>query len=177
MEYDDRNYLFVRSGLYLAIFLTLHYLYRWFPIVFISLFSAIYESVYQHMKIAFYTYLILTLIEFILFRNKMTDSKKFIYSHLFSAVLIPFITLVLFLMGAVVYDAERSYVVEIIYAIIITYLSGFSISIIEQELKDTEFSKRFKVFLLVIIVIMIVEFTVFTFNLPWHDIFANPYGT
>jgi len=80
-------------------------------------------------------------------------------------------------MGAVVYDAERSYVVEIIYAIIITYLSGFSISIIEQELKDTEFSKRFKVFLLVIIVIMIVEFTVFTFNLPWHDIFANPYGT
>ena len=175
MEYDDRNYLFVRSGLNLVIFLTLHYLYRWFPNVVISLFSAIYESVFQHMKISFYAYIILTLIEFILFRKKKTDAKKFIYSHLFSAVLIPFITLILFSIGAMVYG-ERSYVVEIIYAIIITYLSGFSISIIEQEFQDIEFSKRFKIFLLIIIVIMISEFTIFTFNLPWHDVFANPYG-
>jgi len=176
MEYDDKNYLFVRSGLYLVIFLTLHYLFKWFPNVVISLFSAIYESVFQHMKISFYAYIILTLIEFILFRNKIADAKKFIYSHLFSAVLIPFFILVLFSMGAMVYG-ERSYVVEIIYAIIITYLSGFSISIIEQEFQHIEFSKRFKIFLLIIIVIMIMEFTVFTFRLPFHDLFANPYGS
>ena len=79
-------------------------------------------------------------------------------------------------MGAVVYDAERSKVVEIIYALTITYLSGLSISVIEQELKEFEFSKRVKVLLLIIIVVMIIEFTVFTFNLPWHDVFADPYG-
>jgi uncharacterized membrane protein len=79
-------------------------------------------------------------------------------------------------MGAVVYDAERSKVIEIIYALTITFLSGVSVSLIEQELKEFEFSKRFKLFLLIIAVIMVIEFTVFTFNLPWHDIFADPYG-
>ena len=176
MEYDDKNYIFVRSGLYLVIFLLLHYLFKWFPNVVISLFSAIDESVFQHMKIAFYAYVILTLIEFLILRNKIADTKKFIYSHLFSAVIIPFMTLVLFSVGAMVYG-ERSYIVEIIYAISITYLTGLSVSIIEQELREIQFSKRFKMFLLIIIVIMIAEFTVFTFNLPWHDVFANPYGT
>jgi len=176
MEYDDKNYIFVRSGLYLVLFVLLHYLFHWFPYPFISLFSGIDESVYQHMKIAFYTYLILTGIELILFRNKITEPKKFIYSHLFSIVLIPLITLVLFLMGAVVYDAERSKVVEIIYALTITYISGLSVSLIEQEFKELEFSKRFKVFLLIIAVIMVIEFTVFTFRgNPWHDVFLNPY--
>lgn len=175
MDYDNRNYLFIRSGLYLVIFLILHYLFRWFPNLFISLFSAIYESVYQHMKIAFYAYIILTIIEFILFRKKIPDAKKFIYSHLFSVVFVPFIVFVLFSMGAMVYG-ERSYVVEIIYAITITYLSGFSISIIEQEIKEIEFSKRFKILLVIIIIIMILEFTIFTFNLPWHDVFQSPYG-
>ena len=60
MEYDDRNYIFVRSALYLVIFVLMHYLFHWFPYPAISLFSGIDESVYQHMKIAFYTYLILT---------------------------------------------------------------------------------------------------------------------
>ena len=176
MEYDDRNYIFVRSALYLVIFVLMHYLFHWFPYPFISLFSGIDESVYQHMKIAFYTYTIITVIELILFRNKITDTKKFIYSHLLSIILVPVITLILFLMGAVVYDAERSKVVEIIYALTITYLSGLTISVIEQELKEFEFSKRFKVLLFILIVIMIIEFTVFTFNLPWHDVFADPYG-
>ena len=175
MEYTDRNYIFVRSGLYLVIFVILHYLFHWFPNVFISLFSGIDESVYQHMKIAFYTYIILTIIEFFLFRTKITDIKKFVYSHLFSVVLIPLITVVLFLTGAMVFG-ERSKIVEIIYALTITYLSGLSVSIIEQEFKDIEFSKRFKVFLFIIIILMIIEFTVFTFNLPWHDVFADPYG-
>jgi cell shape-determining protein MreD len=143
----------------------------------ISLFSGLDESVFQHMKIAFYAYIVLTAIEFILFRKKINDIKKFIYSHLLSTMLIPLIVLILFLVGAMIYDSERSKVVEIIYALTITYLSGLSISIIEQEFKEIEFSKRFKALLFIIIIIMILEFTVFTIRgNPWHDLFANPYG-
>jgi hypothetical protein len=127
------------------------------------------------MKIAFLAYIILMLIELMLFRKKIADKKNFVYSHLLSAVLIPFFVFVLFLIGAMFYG-ERHFVVEIIYAITITYLSGLSITILEQEFEKVQFSKRFKIFLLIIIIIMIFEFTIFTFNLPWHDVFSNPYA-
>ncbi|MFW9822282.1 MAG: DUF6512 family protein [Candidatus Thorarchaeota archaeon] len=175
MDYTDKNYIFIRSGIYLVIFILLHYLFDWFPNVFTSLFSGINESVFQHMKIAFYAFILLSLIELIIFRNNLNDQKNFIYTHLISVLLIPLITLVLFFIGAMFYG-ERSYIIEIIYAIMITYLSGLSVSIIEQEIKDFKFSKRFKILLLVITAVLIAEFTVFTFNLPWHDVFANPYG-
>jgi hypothetical protein len=92
-----------------------------------------------------------------------------------STVLIPLITLILFLIGAMFYG-ERSYIVEIFYAISITYISGLSISIFEQEIQVIQFTKRFKIFMLLFVVILIAEFTFFTFNLPWHDVFADPYG-
>ncbi|MFW9825271.1 MAG: DUF6512 family protein [Candidatus Thorarchaeota archaeon] len=175
MDIDNRNYIFIRSAFYLVIFIILHYLFDWFPNIFVSLFSGIDESVYQHMKIAFYSYAILTLIEFVVFRKKIANKKNFVYSHLLSIILIPLITLILFLIGAMFYG-ERPFVVEILYAIIITYASGLSISVFEQEMQVLQFSKRFKLFILIIIVILIMEFTIFTFRLPWHDIFADPYG-
>ncbi|MHA1884994.1 MAG: DUF6512 family protein [Promethearchaeota archaeon] len=175
MIFENKNYIFIKSAIYLAVFLLLHYLFKWIPNTIVSLFSAIDESVYQHMKIAFLAYIILMSLELTLFRKKITNKSNFIYSHLLSAVLIPFFTLVLFLIGAMFYG-ERHFVIEIIYAIIITYLSGLSINILEKEFYKVQFSKRFKIFIMIIIIIMVIEFIVFSFRLPWHDVFTNPYA-
>ncbi|MHA2007021.1 MAG: DUF6512 family protein [Promethearchaeota archaeon] len=175
MDIDSKNYIFVRSGIYLVIFVLSHYLFKWFPNEVLSLFSSIDESVFQHMKLAFYSYLILSLIEGAIFRNKIPNKEKFIYSHILSAVIIPFIIFTLFLIGAMFYG-ERPFLVEIFYAITITFTSSLVTTVIEQEYKELEFNKRFKILLIVITVILIMEFTIFTFNLPWHDIFVDPYG-
>jgi len=57
-----------------------------------------------------------------------------------------------------------------------TYLSAVIVSIIEGEMKKVEFSKRLKVLIIIVLIILIIEFTFFTFKLPWHDIFADPYA-
>ncbi len=92
-----------------------------------------------------------------------------------SAIIISWFIFILFLTVAMFYG-ERHFIVEIIYAQTIVYLTGISISIFEQELKNLEYSKRFKVLIIVLFIFLVVEFTVFTFNLPWHDIFADPYS-
>ncbi len=92
-----------------------------------------------------------------------------------SAIIIAWFIFILFLTLAMFYG-ERQFIVEIIYAQTIVFLTGISISIFEQELKNLEFSKRFKVLIIVLFVYLVVEFTVFTFNLPWHDVFADPYS-
>ena len=175
MNLDDKNYVYIRSLLLLCIFLLLHYLYKWFPNVIFSLFCSIDESVYQHFKNAFYSYLILTGVEFWIFHKKINDKKKFIFSHIFSAIIISWVIFILFLIAAMFYG-ERYFIIEIIYAIIIVYLTAISISIIEQEIKKLEFSNRFKILIGILFVLLILEFTVFTSKLPWHDIFADPYS-
>ena len=159
----------------MGIFILLHYLYKWFPNIIFSIFSPINESVYQHFKNAFYSYLILTLIEYVIFRKEIQDKNKFFFSHMLSAIIIAWFIFIFFLTLAMFYG-ERQFIVEIIYAQTIVFLTGISISIFEQEFKSLEFSKRFKVLIIVLFVYLVVEFTVFTFNLPWHDVFADPYS-
>ena len=175
MEINSKNYIYVRSFLLLGIFILLHYLYKWFPNIIFSLISPINESVFQHFKNAFYSYIILTLIEYFIFRKEIKDKNKFFFSHMLSAIIIAWFIFILFLTFAMFYG-ERQFIVEIIYAQIIVFLTAISISIFEQEFKDLEFSKRFKVLIIVLFIYLVVEFTVFTFKLPWHDVFANPYS-
>ena len=166
--------MYVRSLLLLGIFIVLHYLYKWFPNIIFSLFSPINESVFQHFKNAFYSYIILTLIEYFIFRKQIQDKNKFFFSHMLSAIIISWFIFILFLTLAMFYG-ERYFIVEIIYAQIVVYITAILVSIFEQEFKNLEFSKRFKVLIIVLSIYLVVEFTVFTFKLPWHDVFADPY--
>lgn len=175
MDMENKYYIWIRSLVFLLIFIILHFLYDWFPNVVTSIFSGTDESVYQHFKIAFYSYLILTIIEFGIFRKAINDNKKFFFSHLVSTIIIPWIVFMLFFIAAAFFG-ERHYIVEIIYANVITYLTAITISVFEQEINKIELTKRFKILILVLFVILIVEFTIFTFNLPWHDVFADPYA-
>jgi len=178
LHIDNKKYIYIRSLLLLGIFILIHYLYKWFPNIVFSLFSPIDESVYQHFKNAFYSYIILTLIEYAIFGRKLEnkqDKSKFFFSHMLSAIIISWFIFIFFLTLGMFFG-ERYFVVEIIYAQTVVYISGISISIFEDEFKNLEFSKRFKGLIIVLFIYLVVEFTVFTFNLPWHDVFANPYA-
>ena len=175
MDLEDKNYVYVKSAVYLIIFLILHYLYEMLPHPVFALFSGTSESVYEHMKIAFYSYIFLTIIEFTIFRKKINDNEKFVFSHLFSAVLIPWMSMMWYLIISVVYaDQIPILTLEIIYSIAITYVSVIPICILEQWYSQIEFNKQVKFVILILLMLSIVQFTVFTFRLPWHDIFADP---
>ena len=154
----------------------MHYLYKFFPIVIFQIFSGINESVFQHMKIGFYTYLILSVIEFFVFKKKISDANKFLFSRVFSMILYPFLLFLLFLFTRVVYPWQMHFVIEIISAQTVVYISVLILGFIELDIVKLEFGKRLKVLLLILMVLLIIEFTAFTFYLPWHDVLANPYA-
>jgi len=175
MNLYDKKYIYLRSLLFLAIFTGMHYLYKFFPSVITQVFSGINESVFQHMKIGSYSYLIISAIEFFVFKKKIADKTKFLFSRVFSMVLYPFLIFVFFLFTRVVYPWQMFSVVEIIFAQITVYISVLFLGFIEIDIAKLEFGKRLKSMLLIFLVLLIVEFTAFSFYLPWHDILANPY--
>ena len=154
----------------------MHYAYKFFPNVVFQLFTPINESVFQHMKNGFYSYLILSVIEFFIFKKKITDASKFLFSRVFSMILYPFLIFLLFLFTRVVYPWQMHFVIEIISAQIVVYISVLILGFIELDIVKLEFGKRLKVLLLILLVLLIIEFTAFSFYLPWHDILANPYA-
>ena len=176
MNLDDNKYLYLRSLLFLAIFTGVHYAYKFFPNVVVLLFSPLNEAVFQHMKTGFYTYIILTVIEFFIFKKKITNNTQFLFSRVFSMVLYPFLIFLFFLFTRVVYPWQMHFVVEIISAQIVVYISVLFLGFLEVEIAKLEFGKRLRVLLLILLVLLIIEFTAFSFYLPWHDILANPYG-
>ncbi len=176
MNLDDNKYLYLRSLLFLAIFTGMHYAYKFFPNVVVLLFSPLNEAVFQHMKTGFYTYIILTVIEFFIFKKKITNNTQFLFSRVFSMVLYPFLIFLFFLFTRVVYPWQMHFVVEIVSAQIVVYISVLFLGFLEVDIAKLEFGKRLRVLLLILIVLLIIEFTAFSFYLPWHDILANPYA-
>jgi len=176
MNLDDHKYMYIRSLIFLGIFILMHYTYKFFPNVVIQIFSAIDESVFQHMKIGFYSYLILSVIEFLIFKKKIADTTKFLFSRVFSMVLYPYLIFLFFLFTRVVYPWQMHFVIEIISAQIVVYISVLFLGFLEVEIVKLEFGKRLRVLSLILLVLLIIEFTAFSFYLPWHDILANPYS-
>jgi len=175
MNLDDNKYIYIRSLILLGIVIVLHYAYKFFPYSMFQIFSAIDESVFQHMKIGSYSYIILTIIEYLAFKKKIVDKKRYLFSRIFSAIFYPWLIFMFFFFTRVFYPLQMHYVVEIISAQATVYVSALILGFIELETIKMEYGKRLKVLLVGLIILLIVEFTAFTFYLPWHDVLTNPY--
>ena len=175
MDLNSKKYISVRGLVYIPVFLLLHYLYEWFPNVFFQIFSGTEESVWQHMKVGFYAYLILIALEFVIYRKKIPDATKFWWSRLIGALILPWFILVFWYTAPAIYGFIPILWLEILYANICVYLTILFVSIFEGVFQDIEFSTAVKICLLMLLLIMIMEFTIFSFKMPWADLFTAPY--
>ncbi len=175
LNIESKYYIPGKAIVYLLLFSLLHYLYEWIPNIVIALFSGTSESIYQHMKIGFYVYLLLSLIEFIVFRNQIEDRQKFLFSRLLSAFLVSYMSMFFYLIGSMFGHITLVFL-EVIYSISICFISIFPVLILERWYEKFDYNTNVKLIIIILIIISIIEFTVFTFKLPWHDIFAIPPG-
>ena len=174
MDLNSKKYIFVRGLIYIPVFLLLHYLNEWFPNIIFQIFSGTEESVWQHMKVGFYAYFILTALEFGIFKKKIIDSSKFMWSRLMGLLLLPWLIFVFWYTAPAVYGFIPFMWLEILYANICVYLTILFISIFERAFQDIKFSTAVKTCLLILLGLLILEFTLFSFKMPWADLFAAP---
>lgn len=158
------------------IFLLLHYLYDWFPNSITKILSGINESVYQHMKIGFFSYILFFMFEFILIKKPIKNLDSHIISRLFSAVFFPLVMMVIYLVSPLLIDHTQYVIIEILFANLALIATSFSTLIVEEHIESINPNCSFKITVYSLFVISFVQFIVFTFNIPWFDIFAIPPG-
>ncbi|MFN2305010.1 MAG: hypothetical protein ACK2TV_14865, partial [Anaerolineales bacterium] len=108
--------LILKIVIYQLLFLLLHYLYDWFPNNLTVIFSGVNESVYQHMKIAFFTYFLIAILEYLVIRKTIKDFEAYLFSRLFSASFLPLIMMVYFLVGPLTIGHTDNILLEIVFA-------------------------------------------------------------
>ncbi len=157
-----------------AIFIVLHYLYKWIPCGFTSIFGGINESVYQHMKMCFFAYILFTLIEFAIFRRSILDVNQYLFSRLFSATFYPLVLIVIYYFGPLVFGHFKKIGYEIFFANNALLVSSYMTLVVEKQIEASEYSLAFKWIVSILFVLSLVEFIGFTKKLPWLDVFKDP---
>ncbi len=168
--------ILVKVFLIQGLFLILHYLYDWFPNDFVSLISGTDESVYQHMKIGFFAYIMLVIIEYLIIRKNINPINNYIYSRLFTASYYPLVIMVIYLLGPMAFGQFESIAAEIIFANIALLLTSLSSFIVERHVEASQPSLGFRFIVIFLFLLSLSQFIIFTFELPWFDIFAIPPG-
>ena len=168
--------LIIKLLLIQAIFLVLHYLYDWFPNSLTAIFSGINESVYQHMKIGFFTYIVYGMIEFLITKRSIQSLNRHVYSRLFSATYFPLVMMPIYLLGPLLFGQSENMLFEIIFANIALLATSFSTLVLEGHIEKAKLELAFRVVIIALFVISLAQYIVFTYRLPWFDIFAIPPG-
>jgi hypothetical protein len=157
-------------------FMLLHYLYDWFPNTFTMIFSGINESVYQHMKIAFFVCIFTSTIEYLTIKKAIQFKNRFFISRIFTTTYLPLLMMVIFLICPLLFGKIETIAGEIIWANIALITTAIFSFEMEKHFEKSEPSRFIQVIVLFIFLVSLVQFVAFTFVLPWFDILATPPG-
>jgi len=155
-------------------FLILHYAYDFLPILPIKLVSGINESFFQHIKIVFFAYLIVNVVEFLTRRKDLENREGFVLTRLFSTTTLPWFVFIIWFIAPAYYGPIGNVAIEIFCANIALLLSGYCALVIEQTMDGIPYQNLSKVVIIALFVISMSLYIIFTFKLPWADVFADP---
>ena len=178
---DRKGYIFKLVGFW-AGFLVLHYAYEFLPILPFKLFSGIDESFFQHAKVAFFGYLAVNLVEYLVRRRRpageggIENVESFAFSRLFSSIILPWFIFIAWFAAAAFYGRLPTVFLEILYSNIALLLAGTCVLVMENSMEGIAYSRGFKAVILVLFVLSVIYYVIFTFRLPWADFFADPYA-
>mgnify|MGYP000695747980 CR=1 FL=1 len=166
---------YLKAFLFLVSFCLFHYGYEITELAFLKPFCGTNESVFQHLKMAFWGYALLCLVEFFLLRrHPKNEVNNFLYSRMLSAVLLPWVVLLTWYLLPAVLGKVKSLFFEVLWSVLVTYLSGLFVIQIEKETEKTRFEIGTRVTICALVAISAFLFVMFTYKLPWIDLFVNP---
>jgi hypothetical protein len=140
------------------------------------LISGTSEAVFQHLKIAFFAYILLNIIEYLIYKKSIEQKQRYLFSRLFSTLILPLAIGIFFFTAPAYYGKFQTIPAEIIFANIALLSASFCTIVIEDHFEKIAPSKIFQVVILILFLIMLSIFIIFSFKDPWFDVFAIPPG-
>ena len=159
-----------------SVFAFLHYAHAIFPNpVFAFLGEAAgRESVFGHLKMNFFTYILVTVGEFFIFRKKISDVSQFWYTRMLSAVIYPWFSLTFWMTGSALNGgAELARPVELSFSILSNIFGAYLAVRLEQVFDSVKFRRSTQWTILFFFLISLVQYISFELQAPWWNYFGS----
>ena len=166
----------VKTFIFLIISVIIHYLGK-IDSDFLHCFFPIYESIFQHAKIIFYSYIITSAIEFCIYKYNLhknfgsysvhiENSSEYIFNILQNSITIIWIMTLVYYFPSSIIGPCQSFITEFLWAIGATFITGFCAICIEKKVWH-------RPVIISLVLISIFLFARFTFVQPWTDFFIK----
>ena len=166
--------IYLKSLLYLVIFCVLHFGYDLTHWAFLAPFCGINESVFQHLKMAFWAYLLASLLEYLVITREISKRTLFWCSRGLSTIILPWFTMLIWYLVPAIFGRIELLPLEVVWAILSTYFSAVIAGIIENSLERSRMSSILKIVIAILFAISAFLYVWFTYKPPWIDLFINP---
>lgn len=166
--------IFLKAFIFIVIFSGLHFGYDLTKWEFLKPICGINESVFQHLKMAFWAYFLASIIDYYFFRNYIRKKDSFWYSRLLSSVIVPWIIFLIWYFIAAIYGKIEPLFLEILLALIESFIGGIIGGIIEKNIEKIDYTFGFKIAVLLLFFISGFLYVRFTYKPPWIDLFTEP---
>ena len=122
------------------------------------------ESIYAHMKMYFYAYLVVNIIDFFLRRAQIPSAESFWTTRMLIAASFPWMSItVWFIPVALGFDLGAR---ELIYSLIITAFGLYLAIRLEEGFQNMEFRPALKALIWVVFIAALITYVAFSFTPP-----------
>jgi hypothetical protein len=154
-------------------FLILHFSYETFPIALFKVLGEEHETTFSHMRMLFNSYLIVTLVEYIVRRAKIASGSQFWYPRLLNAVAFPWLTITIWFLAEAIGIRFTTLASDLIYANLTT-AAGIYLGVrLEEAFADMPLRPALKAMIAILFVCAVLSYVLFAFNTPVH-FFTQP---
>ncbi|MFA6617653.1 MAG: hypothetical protein WCT23_01100 [Candidatus Neomarinimicrobiota bacterium] len=156
-----------------VLYVSLHFTYEYIPCGLTQLLACPQETLFHHMKMAFFVYSLVSFVEY--FILKPFSKESFISSRMISAILISYLSFVIWIFVPLVFGPIHQVWLEILYSNLVLGSSLAATIYLETSIEKISFNKKLTSVIIAIYSIVLIVFILAAFTTPDIEIFA-PYG-
>ncbi|MDH4140074.1 MAG: DUF6512 family protein [Coriobacteriia bacterium] len=158
-----------------ALFLVLHFSYETFPNMLFKLIGEEGETTFFHMKMLFFAYLLVSIVEFVARRKTLVSTSSFASSRALVSVAYPWLTITIWFFAEAVGLTMHNLAVELVYANLATLLGIYMALLMEEFLGGLDFRPSAKAMIALVFACALLSYTAFSFTTP-QPFFTTPPG-
>lgn len=167
------EYVLIKSIIFVILYTVFHFAHHYLPWPIFS----VSESVWEHLKIAFYSAILLASVEFLLLPlyHSAIAIESFFFSRLVGALaIVPLIFLSFYFVYGVFGIIQRK-LIKVLSVVALTWAGGFSAIFIEAQSLHypIENGKPLLIMLLLLFAMLLFLFIKFTYRIPVYPVFEE----
>lgn len=174
--YNSAKSVFWKVAIIWIVFAFLHYAYDLFPHPIVAFLGEKEgtESIFSHVKMNFWTYLIVTIGEFLILRKRIADVGQFWLTRLLSAVIYPWFALIFWMTGSAIHGgAEPARPIELSFSLLANVFGAYLVVHLEKIFDKVKFSKATAWMIVILFVMALIQYIVFELKTPWWNYFGS----